>query len=140
MSLTSTIVDYSHSPLSLESMSLWSKSSEMKGILDLDTLTEITGGDREFQLELLQVFLEDTGSLIKRLRQGLSEVNWDKIKQESHTLKGSSSNLGAVKLCSIAGQIYTHSQTDQNYHLVEELFSELEDIWIILKSLITEEF
>jgi HPt (histidine-containing phosphotransfer) domain-containing protein len=66
--------------------------------VDLSRLEEIAGDDPEFIDELLDTFVESTRELMTPLRAGVAARDAGAIERESHRLKGSSANIGAIVL------------------------------------------
>lgn len=51
---------------------------------------------------LLDTYIDDSNQKIESLKEGLNEADSDKVRRSAHSLKGSSSNLGAnpmAELC-----------------------------------------
>ncbi len=69
----------------------------------LRSLEEATGSG--FLAELAGVFLEDTPKRLAGMRQGLAEGDARQVTQAAHSLKGSSSNIGAPLLESLAAEL-----------------------------------
>ena len=53
-------------------------------VFDFNRLEEVTGGDAEFEQELLQEFLEDTPSVFTRLSQAVAGADWKTVVGEAH--------------------------------------------------------
>jgi two-component system, sensor histidine kinase and response regulator len=66
--------------------------------LNYDRLHEIAGGDAAFAHELINLFLEDAARRITALAEAIAEADAVTIRKVAHTLKGSSSNIGAEPL------------------------------------------
>jgi len=63
--------------------------------IDSAYLERATGGDSQFQRELLQVFVQDCQNLLPRLRQAVAAGNAEDLRKIAHRLKGASANVGA---------------------------------------------
>lgn len=70
--------------------------------IDLDRIQDATGGDAEFMRELVGIFLEDAQLRIQELHRALIAGDPSEFGKTAHKLKGSSANLGAVGICSLA--------------------------------------
>ena len=70
--------------------------------IDAARLEEATGGDAEFMRELLELFLGDVQTHVDALAAAVSAGNTADAKQAAHTIKGSSSNVGAARVQKIA--------------------------------------
>ena len=87
---------------------------EEKGrAFDFDRLEEVTGGDREFEQELLEEFLSETPDVFLRLSRALTSNDFQSLQMESHALKGSSLSLGANGLGEIAAALEGVARSSQ---------------------------
>lgn len=68
----------------------------MSGPVDFTRIQETSDGDMEFEVELIEMYLEDAGDHAQTLLGILDSTNHEEIKQVAHTLKGSSANIGAT--------------------------------------------
>lgn len=74
---------------------------EMSAI-DFSYLASISDNDREFEEELLRVYLEDAQTHLEGARLAIEALDWEKLGKEAHHLKGASGNVGAQSLQSLA--------------------------------------
>lgn len=58
-------------------------------------------------IELIQLYLEDSPTLIERFQRGLTEQNIELIHRAVHTLYPGSAHVGAVRLAALAQEIET---------------------------------
>ncbi len=67
--------------------------------LAIEDLRALNSGDNdEFLREIVGIFLEDTPQRIAELDQSLAAGDLSKFSRAAHSIKGSSSNLGASAL------------------------------------------
>lgn len=79
----------------------------------IDNLRELNPGDNDaFLHEIIGIFLEDTPRRIAELEQSLAAREQAKFIRAAHSIKGSSSNLGAVALRDVAEQLEHRSKND----------------------------
>ncbi len=71
----------------------------------LRELNQITGKDTT--KELVSLFFEDTYNQIAALRQAVERRDPTAIKAVSHSLKGSSDNLGASRMAELCAELET---------------------------------
>ncbi len=64
----------------------------------------------EVVAELIQLFLANTPLLLAAMRDAMAQQNADGLWQAAHTLKGSSSNLGAETITALCGTLVTRGQ------------------------------
>jgi HPt (histidine-containing phosphotransfer) domain-containing protein len=79
------------------SESLWPE--HLSECFDLESLRTFGGLDEdEFFHELAEAFLEDSPGRIQTIQASLSTAEFDAIKDEAHSLKGSSRKIYASKM------------------------------------------
>ena len=72
----------------------------------IENLRALNPGDEdEFLREIAGIFLEDTPQRIAELEQSLAAGDLSKFTRAAHSIKGSSSNLGAMALRSAAEKL-----------------------------------
>lgn len=104
---------------------------ERNRIFDFGRLEEVTGGDREFEQELLEEFLTDTPNVFLRLSQAVTSGDFQRLQMECHALKGSSLSLGADALGSIAADMEMVARTgrgDGASDLLQDIEMEFERV------------
>jgi HPt (histidine-containing phosphotransfer) domain-containing protein len=82
--------------------------SEIERHLDLEHLHQMSEGCREFEQELLELFLEDIRHHVQVLQQAIAQANQPQIYQTAHHLKGSGANVGASRVQAIAATLEKH--------------------------------
>lgn len=65
----------------------------------------------EFLREIAGIFLEDTPLRIQELEESLAAADLPKFARAAHSIKGSSSNLGAMTLRAAAEKLEHHART-----------------------------
>jgi len=92
----------------------------MHQVLDMSVVEELLSfaddGDPELLLDLIQMFLDDSPTKIKSITEGSATGDFDKMERASHSLKGSSGNLGARLLQEACEQMQLASRS----HKLEE--------------------
>ncbi len=90
----------------------------------LENFIEIEShGEKNFVREMLELFCGYTEEGIAELGNALSQKTIEKIKQKAHGLKGSSVNIGALKLPEIFERLEEASE-DENWAEIEKIISE----------------
>ncbi|MCA9728264.1 MAG: Hpt domain-containing protein [Candidatus Eisenbacteria bacterium] len=74
-------------------------------LIDHSHLEDVSGGDREFEAELMQEFVGSTPRLISDLAQAIVVGDVKRVEISSHTIKGSCRSLGAVLMADPCFQI-----------------------------------
>lgn len=75
--------------------------------LNVARLQETSGGDTEFERELLQIFLEDCAHRLSRLAEAVAQQDDKATHREAHTIKGAALNVGTVRLHALARTMET---------------------------------
>jgi HPt (histidine-containing phosphotransfer) domain-containing protein len=57
--------------------------------------------------DLVKLYLKDVPTLIDEMRQGIANQNTDQLRRAAHTLKGNSSQVGALKLAALSAELET---------------------------------
>ncbi len=70
--------------------------------INLRYLSQISDGDRDFELELLNLFIGDAKLHLDAAEAGMQTQDYKAVEREAHHLKGSSGNVGAQSMQSLA--------------------------------------
>jgi len=92
-----------------------SKSSENQSLdlSKLQQLQEITGGDPDFLVELIDVYLEDAPRLFATMKDALSRDDAESTIRAAHDLKSNSLNLGATALGAVCLEMETRAKDEK---------------------------
>lgn len=74
---------------------------------DLDQLDAITGGDAQFEREVLEEYLHCTPADVEKIRLAIAASDPDALGRAAHALKGSSATVGARSLAACALELET---------------------------------
>jgi histidine phosphotransfer protein HptB len=103
--------------------------------INLEQLNQISEGDIEFEIEVLQVYVEDISQRLNKIRDEIVSNQWSQIMGEAHHLKGSSSNVGAYQIQILALQIeeLNHSQdSEKALEIIDEMFLKLKAVELFI--------
>jgi HPt (histidine-containing phosphotransfer) domain-containing protein len=67
-------------------------------------------GDDSFLHEVIEIFIEDTPVRLQELRDSFQAADQTTFIRAAHSIKGSSSNVGAKPLCKLAQELETDSR------------------------------
>ncbi len=81
--------------------------------VDMEQLRLFTDGDREEERALAELFLEQAQEMIHVLEQSMDAAKHEAWKSAAHRFKGSSGNLGAMKLHHLCKRAETHFQDSE---------------------------
>ena len=93
-------------------------------LIDWQHLHQLSEGNAEFELELLQMFIEDTYSHLELTKAGLAASDFQQLMREAHHIKGTSANVGATSMHLAAErleQLACNQQLESAASLVLEL-------------------
>ena len=93
--------------------------------IDLGALGEVTDGDRDFERELMAVFVASGDTALAALIEALGAADLPAVRRHAHTLKGASANLRARPLAARA-QALEAAATAGDLGRCRATFSELE--------------
>jgi CHASE2 domain-containing sensor protein/CheY-like chemotaxis protein/HPt (histidine-containing phosphotransfer) domain-containing protein len=80
-------------------------------VIDVQQMAAITGGDREFQQELLETFSDDALDSLDGIKTALEQQDWQRLYQLAHKLKGASSSAAILRVPDLARQLESQAQT-----------------------------
>jgi two-component system sensor histidine kinase/response regulator len=73
--------------------------------VDMSALRELTGGDAEFERELIETFVSSGDECLAEILSALRVGDFDTIGKRAHTLKGASANIHAAGLAAAASNL-----------------------------------
>lgn len=83
---------------------------ELSAFINWDYLAELSGGDKEFEQELLLTFVEDAQSHLDSAQAAVTSQDLEAVMREAHHLKGSGGNVGAHGIQTMAAQLETEAK------------------------------
>lgn len=104
--------------------------------IDWERLHEISGNSEEFEMELLQIFVEDMEIHIKEFKDAIATNNFQMVERKGHHIKGASANMGATTMYKAAGKLEDmarHQQLVGAADLLAEIEKSFSSIQQILK-------
>ncbi len=109
-----------------------------QAIESLRAISPDDGG--EFLNELIDIYLSDTPLRIAEIEQNLAAKNPGDLTRAAHSIKGSSSNFGAMELAAIAmeiehkGKVEAYAEVQTRLPLLIEAFNRLRPVLLELKT------
>lgn len=95
-------------------------------IFDRKALLERLCDDEDLLAEVMDVFLADTPNQIQTLKEAHLKGDQAKIVHQGHTIKGSSSNVSALRMRQIAHEIEQAGKSGE-MESISSLLGELEE-------------
>ncbi len=96
------------------------------GKIDLSYLENITGGDNEVMVEMIDLMLAETPKHIDKIKQSYKKENWRELRAESHKLKPMFLYVGLTALNEIAQDLEKYAKETTHLELIPQLINELE--------------
>jgi histidine phosphotransfer protein HptB len=81
--------------------------------IDWERLSQISDGDEEFQLELLNMLAADVTDQIIIIRSAIEQKSSKALQELGHYLKGSTANVGIGLMASISKQLEEAGKNEQ---------------------------
>ncbi|WP_414541923.1 response regulator [Nostoc sp. CCY0012] len=114
----------------------WSQLILHKDIdIDWEHLHQLSENNTEFELELLQIFVEDSQLHLAATKAAIASLDFQQLAREAHNLKGSSANIGAISMQQAAEKLEQLSHQQQcagTSELIAELESFVKEIQTFL--------
>ncbi len=111
--------------------------------LDPDVLAGLRGlGDAELLVELVELFVDDAQSQLPALRDAFEKGDAEAIERTAHTLKGSSGNMGALrmaKMCENLQEIGRSGDLSEASEPIEQLEAEFDRVRKALEAELSKE-
>ncbi|AFZ03011.1 GAF domain-containing protein [Calothrix sp. PCC 6303] len=118
--------------------SLNQEKRSIDSIINWEHLHQLSENNSEFELELLQIFVNDAPAHIKSLKNAIACDDFQSIEQEAHHIKGSGGNIGASQVQLTAEkleQLAFASQTKNMMQLVTCIEDDIAQIQEFIESL-----
>lgn len=90
-----------------------SMTSSTEKLYDLTLITGIAGGDEQFVLRMLQLFLDTMPLTLKELQQATEQQHWQQVSQLAHKLKSTVDSMGIVSLKQVIRQIEQQGKKEE---------------------------
>lgn len=100
-------------------------------LIDWEHLHQISDGNEEFELELLQVFIKDTQTHLLAAETAIAEQDYGAIEQEAHHIKGASGNVGIKTMQTVAATLEQQARQQQ----VEDGLSSISQLEEVLRQI-----
>jgi PAS domain S-box-containing protein len=94
--------------------------------IDWERLHELSENNTEFELELLEIFVEDIQPRLEILKIAIATYDFEQVAREAHQIKGASGNMG-VTIMHLAAEKLEQLAQNQERRGTNNLISELEE-------------
>ncbi|MBU7583523.1 MAG: response regulator [Nostoc sp. TH1S01] len=106
-------------------------------LIDWEHLHQLSENDAEFELQLLEIFVEDMKSRLELVKEAIANSDFQQMAQQAHQIKGTTNNIGA-KSMHLAGEKLEQLAIYQERRGSMELISELEDFVNRVQAFLTQ--
>jgi HPt (histidine-containing phosphotransfer) domain-containing protein len=114
----------------------------MNGSVNRDILDNLRAlgepGEPDPLIEFIDMFFADTPLVLQRLHQAVDAHNPTAVREAAHSLKGSSSNLGAEKLSHLCRDLESQGKAGA-LTSAPELLAQIEAEYAVVKELLEAE-
>ena len=104
----------------------------MEHRINLDYLYEVTGGDKDIMIEMIDIFLSETQAVLSAIEQCFQDKEWTQLASETHKLKPTLMYVGLHEIHGIAEKLEQNAklgkEVDQYGEWVDQIRSSFEAI------------
>lgn len=97
--------------------------------IDLSYLDEVAGGNADFIIEMIDIFLQQTPLYVEGLKTAIDQKDWRKIAEVSHKIKPTLSFIGLIAEQEEMAHIEHQAREEINYEAIQSSFNKLQDIF-----------
>ena len=115
----------------IDCLSRYLKPLDQRPQVDMNALRDLTGGDTEFERELVETFVSSGDQCLADIASALHIRDFDTIGKRAHALKGASANIHAQALAAAASTLENaarRNSVDQIDRLVREVREKLQAV------------
>lgn len=109
-------------------------------LYNLSYLSELSGGDKEFENSMIDYFISNTPNVIKTIDNLLEQEDWKQIREEIHRFIPNLNMVGASLLLDDSNNIEKYTETAQNLDLVPDLWGGVKKQCFKLVEQLTSDF
>ena len=91
-------------------------------VYNLDKLQELSGGDKDFILSIVEVFIEETPQDLLNLKDAIEKQDFEGIYQNAHKIKPNVDLLGMEEVRQGAYDIEMQGRHDKDMGVITKLF------------------
>ena len=99
-----------------------------ESLINLDYLEQLSDGDIDWSIEMMNMFIENTPDSIQDMRNQYNEKNWPTLRRVAHTLKSQLNMLGIKSLSGIILTIEKSAEKETDLDQIPELIEKTHDV------------
>jgi len=96
--------------------------------IDLSYLNEIAGGDAEFMIEMIDIFIEQTPVYTEQLIVAVKEGDWKTVGDVAHKIKPTLAFMGVNKAKDQMASIEQKARSGNNLEDIPDEFAEIKAV------------
>lgn len=101
-------------------------SSNLK--IDLTYLNEIAGGDAEFMIDMIDIFMDQTPVYVEQLIAALAEKDWKTVGDLAHKIKPTLAFMGVDHAKDKMAAIEHNARAETNLETIADEFAEIKTL------------
>lgn len=106
--------------------------------LDLQVLTEYSNGDKDFEKEMIELFLNETPEIIKEMHLSFSSEDWESLKSNAHKLSPRFTLFGLSGLTKLVAKIESNCHLHENLNEIPLMLHQIDNTCFDTKPLLTK--
>lgn len=107
-----------------------SANKEIK--IDLSYLMDVAGGNTEFIIEMIDIFIAQTPGHLEELTAAVASKEWKKIAELSHKIKPTLAFIGVESAKDSMAEIEKSARNEENYESIVLKMDEMQDVFKII--------
>ncbi|MGB8490356.1 MAG: ATP-binding protein [Bacteroidales bacterium] len=106
--------------------------------INLDSLSHIAGGDRQFMSQMLISFIQTTGKGLSEMQEAVATGHWDSVGYLAHKLLPPCRHLGATKLAGLLSKIESAISENRGTGSIDKFVRESADEYNSVRTILEE--
>lgn len=97
--------------------------------IDLSYLNDVAGGNTEFIVEMIDIFIAQTPGHLEELTAAVAVKEWKKIAELSHKIKPTLAFIGVDSAKDVMAEIEKDARSEENYENIALKMNEMQDVF-----------
>jgi CheY-like chemotaxis protein/HPt (histidine-containing phosphotransfer) domain-containing protein len=117
---------------------LQNSASDLESVVDLARLREIAGADLDFEREILEAFVVDTGGYLEAAKSAIASGDVETLARRAHQIKGVSATAAVRLMPDMAAELQTMAESS-DLEGATKIIAELEIVLAGVQKLVAAE-
>lgn len=113
------------------------RTTQFAAHMDWQQLHLLSEDNPEFEIELLQLFLDDSITHMRELERAIARHDLPQVERAAHHLKGASANIGAKAMHTVAEQM-EHQARQGRWDMQTALLAQLQRLLDVIQQLVSQ--